>query len=158
MKKFLKILVLILAVAFIGIQFIRPDRSVPTTNQPDTLEFSAAIPDNVKDIVSRSCNDCHSNSTVYPWYSNIAPSSWFLQDHIDSGRRRLNFSTWNTYENNKKRRNLQKVCEEAEQHQMPLPSYLWVHWDAKLSDEQIKILCDWTEAERTRLEKQGGAN
>lgn len=158
MKKVLKIIVLLLFVGFIAIQFIPAGMSNPAVNQSETLEASTEVPDNVKAILKTSCNDCHSNNTVYPWYSNVAPASWFLADHIREGREEMNFSVWNTYEAKKKDKKLEEICSEIQDKEMPLPSYLWIHWDAKLSDEQIKIVCDWVEGERNKLEKSGSEN
>ncbi len=147
MKKFLKIAAIVLAVAFVAIQFIRPDFTNPPINQAETLEASIQVPENVQTILKTSCNDCHTNATRYPWYSYVQPSGWFLADHIKDGRKHLNLSVWNTYEDNRKKRKLSEICEQVETREMPLPSYLYIHWDAKLSDDQIKILCDWTTVE-----------
>lgn len=147
MKKFLKITAIILAVAFVAIQFFRPDFTNPPVNQAETFEASMQIPENVEAILTNSCKDCHSHETKYPWYSNVQPAAWFLAEHIKDGRRHLNLSVWNTYEPNRKKRKISEICEEVESREMPLPSYLYIHWDAKLSDEQIKILCDWTKQE-----------
>ena len=152
MKKSLKIAVLIFAVAFISIQFIRPDFTNPPVNQAETLEASTQIPEDVQAILNTSCKDCHSNETTYPWYSKIQPSAWFLEHHIEEGRGEMNLSLWNTYENNRKRRKLSEICEQVESREMPLPAYLYIHSDAKLSDEQIAILCEWTKQESAKLQ------
>ena len=151
MKKFLKVAAIILAVALIAIQFIRPDFTNPPVNQAETLEASMQIPENVENILTTSCKDCHSHETVYPWYSKVQPSAWLLADHINDGRRHLNLSVWNTYEANRKKRKLSEICEQVESREMPLPSYLYIHWGAKLSDEQIKTLCDWTKQEAEKV-------
>jgi len=151
MKKFLKIAAIVLAAVFIVIQFIRPDFTNPPVNQAETLEASTQVPENVEAILTSSCKDCHSHETQYPWYSKIQPSAWFLADHIEEGRREMNLSVWNTYETKRKRRKLTEMCEQVESRQMPLPSYLWIHQGAKLSDEQIRILCDWTKQETDKL-------
>jgi hypothetical protein len=152
MKKALKIIAVVIFAAFIVLQFFRPDFTNPPVTQAETLQATTQIPENVQAILTRSCNDCHTNETAYPWYSKIQPSAWFLKGHIDNGRRHLNFSVWNTYDSRKKRHKLEEVCEMLNAKAMPLPSYLWIHWDAKLSDEQRKLLCDWATAEKTRLE------
>lgn len=151
MKKTLKIIAIVLFVAFVVIQFYRPDRTVPPIVEAETLEASTQVPENVEQILTRSCNDCHTNKTNYPWYSQIAPGSLFLANHIAEGCHNLNFSIWNTYETKRKRRKPDQVCEQISQREMPLPSYLWIHWSAKLSDEDVKTLCDWTDKEKTRL-------
>jgi hypothetical protein len=152
MKKALKIIAVVLFVVFVVIQFFRPDFTNPPVTQAETLEATTQVPENVQAILKRSCNDCHTNVTEFPWYSKIQPSASFLKGHIDDGRRHLNFSVWNTYEARKKRNKLEEVCEQVEGKMMPLPSYLWIHWSAKLSDEDGMILCDWAKAEKTRLD------
>jgi hypothetical protein len=150
-KKALKIIVIVLFVAFIGIQFIRPDMTNPPVAAEKALESVTQVPEPVGKILERSCSDCHSSKTVYPWYAQIAPASWFLADHIKDGRRELNFSEWGNYETRRKRKKLEEVCEQVKTKEMPLPSYLWIHWGAKLSDEEINILCDWSNAEAAKL-------
>jgi hypothetical protein len=150
-KKVVKIVLVVLVVAFIVAQFFRPDRTIPPENPADTLEASTQVPQNVEAILTRSCVDCHSNRTTYPWYSNVSPFSWFLADHINEGRQELNISTWNTTDIKRKVRKLDKVCEEVQNGEMPLPSYLWIHWDAKLSPNDVNTLCSWTDAEKQRL-------
>lgn len=151
MKKILKIIAIVLVAAFIVAQFFRPNRANPPVNEADTLEASSQVPENVKAVIARSCADCHSNTSKYPWYSNISPVSWFLVHHIEEGRREVNFSEWNTYNPKKKARKLEEICEQVGSGEMPLPSYLWIHWGAKLSADEIKAVCEWTAAERQKL-------
>jgi hypothetical protein len=151
MKKALKIIAIVLFVAFVAIQFYRPDRTAPPIVQAETLEATTQVPEAVEQILTRSCNDCHTYKTNYPWYSQIAPASLFLASHVEDGRRHLNFSVWNTYETRRKRRKLDEICEQVTERYMPLPTYLWIHRDAKLSDEDIKTLCDWTDKEKAGL-------
>ena len=154
MKKILKILASLLFLAFIVIQFIRPDFTNPPIVQGQTLEEVTQVPENVQALLKKSCNDCHSNTTNYPWYSYIQPSASFLENHITVGRNKVNFSVWKTYDAKKQRRKLAEVCEEVQGKEMPLPSYLWIHWDAKLSDADIKTICDWTDAERAKIPEE----
>lgn len=151
MKKILQIAAIILVAAFIVIQFIRPDRTNPPVVATEAIESSVAVPENVSAIVARSCADCHTNTTTYPWYSQIAPASWFLANHIRDGRKELNLSVWNTYSDKKKSKKLEEVCEQVEQGDMPLPSYLWIHRDAALKEGEARILCDWANAERAKI-------
>lgn len=151
MKKILKIAAVVLVAAFVVGQFIRPNFSNPPIVPGETLEDSTAVPAEVQMIMSRSCNDCHSNKTLYPWYSQISPFNWFLADHIGEGRGKINISTWNTYTAKKKIHKLEEICEMLQTKQMPLPSYLWIHRDAILSEEQSKTLCDWATAEAQKI-------
>lgn len=157
MKRALQIIVLVLFLAFVGLQFVRPDFTNPAIVDGQTLEATSQVPDDVEKILVRSCADCHSNATTYPWYSKIQPSAWFLSGHIQEGRRALNLSEWGTYDNRRKKRKLGEICEQIQNKEMPLPSYLWIHWDAKLSDEEIKKVCDWSEAEAVKV-SQAPAN
>ena len=158
MKKALKIIVLILFLAFVGIQFVRPARVNKPIASEQTLETNAQVPEDIQRIFQKSCNDCHTNQTNWRWYSEIAPMSWGMVEHVEEGRTELNFSEWASYETPRKRRKLDEICEQVQTKEMPLNQYVWVHWDAKLSDAEIKSVCDWTEAERARLEKEETAS
>jgi hypothetical protein len=152
-KKIVKIVAIALVLLFLLIQFVRPDRNNPPVNPADTLAATVAVPDNVKAVLARSCADCHSNETTYPWYSNVAPFSWLLADHIRDGRRELNISEWGTYPVRKKTKKLEEICEQVKEGEMPLPSYLWIHRDAALTDADRGLLCDWANAERAKMEQ-----
>ena len=150
-KKVVKIVVIVLVAAFVVLQFFQIDRSAPPVVEADTLEATTNVPPDIALIMGRSCNDCHTNVTRYPWYSYIQPSGWFLKNHIDDGRRHLNFSIWNTYAAKKKAQKLDQMCEQLDLKAMPLPSYLWIHRDAVLSDTDSKALCDWARAESAKI-------
>ena len=152
LKKILKIAAIVNVAALIVVQFIRPDFTNPPVNEAETLEASVQVPENIKAIMNRSCSDCHTNTTVYPWYSQISPVSWWLKNHIDEGRRELNFSVWATYQPKRKAKKLEEVCEQINEKEMPLPSYTWAHRDAILSAEESKVLCDWATAEKAKIE------
>lgn len=151
MKKILKILAILIVLGLVVLQFFRIDKSAPSVVQAETLEAAVAVPPDISLILSRSCNDCHTNTTVFPWYSNIQPAAWLLKDHIDQGRSELNFSVFNTYAAKKKAKKLEEICEQVESKEMPLPSYLWIHWDSALKDTEAKALCDWAKAEREKI-------
>ena len=139
MKKLLIILILI----FIGIQFI--PMNVPAdlpVKEGDTIEAS----EEVQAILERSCFDCHSSHTTFPWYSSIAPVSLFTKYHVKEGREHMNFSTWNSYTDEKKLKYLEKI-PKAIKSKMPMESYLIMHAEAKLSDADKKAISEWaTEA------------
>jgi len=135
MKKLLLLLILI----FIGIQFI--PMNVPA-NLPVQEDEVLEAPQNVQAILKRACFDCHSSHTTFPWYSNIAPVSIFTKLHVQEGREHLNFSTWNNYSDEKKLKYLQKI-PKAIKSKMPLPSYLLMHEEAKLSEDDKKVLTKW---------------
>lgn len=151
MKKILKIAVIVLFAVFLAIQFYRPARVNPEINPAEEI---AGVPENVAGILQKSCNDCHTNNTNWRWYSNVAPVSWEMVEHVEKGREELNFSIWNTYTAKRKDHKLDEICEQIETKEMPLPSYLRVHWDAELNAEEIKTLCDWAKIERQKLETE----
>ena len=150
-KKTLKWFVVVIAVAFVGIQFVRPARTNPAVDQTQTMNNHLQMTPQVAAILDRSCQDCHSNSTRWPWYSNVAPASWFLIDHVNEGRQHLNFSDWAKLDTRRADKKLEEMCEEVTDRLMPLESYTWIHRGATLSDADIKAICDWTETERARL-------
>ena len=151
MKKVLKIVVIVLAVGFVFLQVFQIDKANPPINEGETLESSINVPADISQIMGRSCNDCHSHKTIYPWYTSIQPNGWFMKDHIDEGRHELNFSVFNTYPTKKKAKKLEEICELVSEGEMPLPSYLWIHRDAVLSDSDRRALCDWANNARTLL-------
>ncbi len=139
-------------IAFVGLllvaQLIRPNITNPPVDPAERLETSVDVPADIAAILKRSCNDCHTNETAYPWYSQITPVNWWLKNHIDHGREHLNFSTWARYTPNQKEKRLEEVCEVLESGEMPLPSYLWGHRDAVLSADDAKKLCEWALASK----------
>ncbi len=143
-KKIVKSAALIVFIVLIAIQFWRPAKTTPPIVESETLEATTNVSTDVQAIMKRSCNDCHSNKTDYPWYSNVAPISWKVVQHIDEGREELNFSRWGTYNDKRKLRKLEEICEQIQERQMPHNQYLWIHRDAYLSESNIKVMCDWT--------------
>ena len=135
---YLKIIAVVLIVAFIGIQFVFIER----TNPPITGEIDA--PPQVMELLRRSCYDCHSNETVWPWYSYIAPASWLLADDVAEGRAELNFSEWSGYDDKRKLKKFKEIREEVGEGEMPQWYYILLHPDAALTDEDKQALFDWT--------------
>jgi hypothetical protein len=151
MIKLLKWTVVALALIFVALQFIRPARTNPPVDETRTIQAHARLTPQVAAILDRSCNDCHSHQTRWPWYSNVAPVSWYVVDHVNVGRREMNFSDWAQYDTEHQKGLLKDICKEAKTGAMPLPSYLRLHHEAKLSSEDVKTLCDWANAESLRL-------
>jgi hypothetical protein len=152
LKKVVKITLIVIVVGLIVAQFIRPNFSNPPVVPSETLAASTELPNDVQRVLSRSCNDCHSNETRYPWYSKVTPFNWFLADHVEDGRKEMNLSVWNTYSPKKKIKKLEEICEQVEQAEMPLPSYLWIHRDAVMADGDAQLLCSWAKAESARIQ------
>jgi len=144
--KIIKRVFLVLAVIFILIQFIRPARNIAEVNPAYEITAAIAVPNDVQDIIRISCYDCHSNNTRYPWYVNIQPAAWFMNSHIKEGKRTLNFSEFAKYPLRRQYRRLSDIIENVNYGEMPLPSYLLIHTDAKLSSEQKDKLVKWANA------------
>jgi hypothetical protein len=159
-RKVLKWSAVVVSLLFLGAQLHRPERTNPAVDERRTLRANTHMTPEVEAILRRSCNDCHSSETVWPWYSNVAPASWFLKWHVDEGRRELSFSEWATYTKRKRERKLHEMCEQVESGEMPLKSYLPLHPEARLSDEDKHVLCLWTRQEEERqpeeTQAQGG--
>lgn len=154
MKASLKLIAMVLFSLFAVLQFFRPDFTNPPIVESKILENQLNVSGQVVAILERSCRDCHTNKTIYPWYANIQPIGWYLADHVQEGRRELNFSEWGSFSNQKKRRKLKEICEQVESREMPLPSYLLIHRKARLSDEDVKILCQWAETEIMKIPEE----
>ena len=151
MLKILKFFVILLALVFACVQFVRPARVNPPEVAGRGVEEHLRITPPVQEILNRSCMDCHSNRTEWPWYSNVAPASWLVIDHVNHGRTHLNFSEWARLEREEAGGMLGSICKEAQGGSMPMPSYTLLHRSAKLSDSDVRMLCDWARAESARL-------
>jgi len=152
MKLFRRI-VLALVVLFVVAQFIRPlPGSVPIDPQK-TLSSTGDLPANVATVFNRACRDCHSNNTTWPWYSQIAPVSWMLASHVNEGRRELNIDQWRDYTTKRQLRKLDAICKEVKEQDMPLSSYLWIHHDARLSGDDVRLLCTWAAGEKSKISR-----
>jgi heme-binding protein len=148
----LKKILIGLGIVLIVIQFIRPDK-----NESNDLTYAVStkysVPEAVNDILQVSCNDCHSNKTVYPWYANVQPVAWWLNHHINDGKRHLNFSDFSNAPIAIQNHKFEEVIEMIEEHEMPLPSYtnLGLHAEANLNADQREIIMDWAKAQMTYL-------
>ena len=143
--KAVKIIAIVLLVAFVVIQFIPVDRnqsdSVPKT---DFMLVNDA-PSDIKDKLRVSCYDCHSNNTQYPWYNKVQPVAWFLEGHIKEGKSELNFNEWDALSNRRKASKLRSIIKQIESGEMPLASYTLIHKDAIFSEEETKQVVKYME-------------
>ena len=138
-KRWLLRIVVVLFVAFVAIQFW----PVARTNPPATKPLQASP--EVLAVLKRACFDCHSNETVWPWYAYVAPVSWLVARDVDDGRHELNFSHWGDYTPNKQSSKAGESVEKAESGEMPLPNYLRLHAEARLTPADIEILKRWAD-------------
>jgi len=132
----MKKIAIVLFVVFILIQFFQIDKTNPPVNKGMDFLTIKNTPETLAAQIRSSCYDCHSNETKYPWYSYIQPFGWFLKDHIEEGRKELNFSTFATYEPKRQAHKLDEASEMVEHSEMPLESYLLIHGEAKLTNAQ----------------------
>ena len=151
MKKALKVVAILFALAFVGIQFVRPARMNPPVDETKTYQAKLTVSPEVEAVLTRSCNDCHSNKTDWIWYSNVAPVSWYLSHHVEEGRAELNLSEWGNYAPKRATHKLEEICEQIESGEMPLWDYALMHPSARLSDADKKLVCDWANAERDKI-------
>lgn len=140
MKK--KIIIITIIALIVVIQFIRIDQTNPVNNPHYDYFVVATVPANAQKVIRESCYDCHSNETVYPWYANVAPISWMLQNHIEEGREHLNFSEWGNYSEKDRMEMLEDSMYEIGKGNMPLRPYVMLHPESKLTSEEKKLLRD----------------
>ncbi|MCB0747630.1 MAG: heme-binding domain-containing protein [Ignavibacteriae bacterium] len=138
-SKILIALVLLLVI----IQFFTIDKTNPPAQVDKDFITISNPPAELASMIKNSCYDCHSNQTKYPWYSNVAPVSWLLKNHIDDGRKHLNFSTWSEYDLKKKDRKLDECVEMIQSGDMPMKPYVFMHSEATLNDIQRNQLVKW---------------
>jgi len=151
LKKILKRTFQILLLAFIVIQFFRPAKNKAEGISENDITKVYPVPEDVQSILKTSCYDCHSNNTDYPWYAEVQPVAWWLNDHIEHAKKDLNFSEFGTYNIRRKYRKLEEVSELVHEGEMPLDSYLWIHKDAKLNEQQKLSIANWVTALRDTI-------
>lgn len=129
-------------------QLFRIDKSQKTSDSNHDFAIVLQANPEISQLLKNSCYDCHSNQVNYPWYTNIAPISWWIKHHINEGSHHLNFSEWGTYSLRKADHKLEECVEMIESGEMPMESYLWMHSNAKLSKEQQQLLIDFFNSKR----------
>ncbi len=143
MKKTLKRILLAIVVLLLLLQFYPRAKNNLNGSEAKHLGTVHALPAEVQSVLKSSCYDCHSNHTAYPWYYNIQPVAWWLDDHIAEGKKELNFSEFAGYSLAKQYHKLEEVEELVTDGEMPLKSYTIVHTDAKLTGEQKQAITSW---------------
>jgi hypothetical protein len=144
-------LVLLLAI-FIAIQLAPIERANPTFDPKLRIERHVNVPPEVQAILDRSCKDCHSDETVWPWYSRVAPASWLLANHVREGREQMNLSEWGAMDSDAAKDVLTELCRQIKKGKMPVPSYVWLHRSAALSPADVTTLCTWSDATRKAIQ------
>jgi hypothetical protein len=146
MRRLAKSILILLGMVFLGMQFVSTAATPKTSPAP--VHMAQLVDPKVAAILDRSCQDCHSNRTNWPWYSRVAPVSWIISKHVSEGRDMLDFSAWTHDVQPESDRTL--ICDAVSSGTMPLASYTLIHRKAKLSNQDVKLICDWAEASGTR--------
>ena len=145
-------------VGFVGIQFFPVGGQLnPAVDNGHTIEAQMTPPVHVQQILNRSCKNCHSDATVWPWYSRIAPMSLLIGKDVFNARKTMNFSKWSVQSGLSERSEiglLAAACADIQVERMPLPRYVMLHPEARLSADEKKAICNWSAQETKRLAKQ----
>ena len=148
-----KILITV-AVLLVIIQFIHPEKNKTSEPQANALTTLIKVPDNIKNIFAKACNDCHSNNTRYPWYSLIQPVDWWMNNHVREGKRELNFDEYASKSLRYQYHKMEEIADEVKEGEMPLDSYTWMHRDARLTETEKKEVIDWANNVRANMESK----
>lgn len=136
----------ILLATLIIIQFFHPAKNLSTGLSENDITKVTIVPDRVQEILKTSCYDCHSNNTVYPWYYNVQPIAWWLNNHVKEGKEKLNFSEFGNYSLEKSDKKLHRIAKTIEESEMPLTSYTLIHRNAVLDETQKQLVIDWAKS------------
>ncbi|MEL6987169.1 MAG: heme-binding domain-containing protein [Bacteroidota bacterium] len=132
-----------LLLVFIIMQFFRIDKTNPDFDASKDLLYMAKPEAKVTQLLKDACYDCHSYEVEYPWYTNIAPVSWWIKGHINHGQEHCNYSTWGLQTPEDANHNIEENIERLENKSMPLGSFKWNHPEARISDEERQILIEF---------------
>ncbi|MGK0411927.1 MAG: hypothetical protein ACJA1B_000115 [Polaribacter sp.] len=141
--KILKKVGIVIIVALVIAQFFGPEKNDGEFDTVNAFIAETNPPKEVLKILKTTCFDCHSSKTNYPWYNEITPVNFWLDEHVQDGKKHLNFSEWSSYSLKKKEHKMDELHEEVEEKEMPLDSYTWTHEDANLTPEQIEAVVTW---------------
>ena len=142
----LKKTLLVLLAVLVIIQFIHPRKNKAEGPQSNYIGNTFAVPEDVKTILAKACNDCHSNNTRYPWYASLQPVHWWMNGHINDGKRGINFDNYTNRPLRFQYHKMEDVVEQLKDGKMPLNSYTWIHKAAKLTAEEKAKITGWAES------------
>lgn len=138
-----KVLLSLLAILVL-IQFFRPEKNTAAELiSANDISKKYTVPENVHAILQQKCYDCHSNNTTYPWYYNIQPVAWWMAHHVEEGKDELNFSEFTTYPEKRANHKIEEISEAVNDEWMPLDSYIWIHSDAKITQQDKDLINAW---------------
>lgn len=144
--KIVKKIAIGLLVILVVIQFFRPEKNTEPAITENHIYNVYTTSNEVKTILDKACNDCHTNNTKYPWYASFQPVAWWLNDHIKDGKKHLNFSEYKNYNLRRQYHKMEEVIEQVKEGEMPLNSYTWTHGDAKLTSNEQALLTGWAQS------------
>ena len=137
----------VLVLVFAAAQLIRPGHDNPSTDVGRAIQSHAGTSAELVAVLDRSCSDCHSNHTVWPWYTEVAPVSWAMAYAVKQGRQAVNFSEWAAYSAERQQMLLAQSCRDVSQGKMPGP-YTWIHPEMRLSARDVETICAATQGTR----------
>jgi hypothetical protein len=143
-----------LVVLFAAAQLIRPSRANPPTDESHTLQAHVGTTTGLVAVLDRSCGDCHSNKTVWPWYTQVAPLSWLMAYAVNEGRKAVNFSEWTAYTIDQQQTLLAQSCRDVSQGTMP-GAYTMVRPETRLSPQDIEVICAALSQTQANLPQEG---
>jgi len=151
MKKSILILLLVLILAFIILQFLKPGTINPKEDKNKFITSHLQIPDNIYKQMENSCFDCHSDRTNWPWYSKISPVVYLIKSDVDEGKEHLNFSLWGDYDKSRMLDKLDGIETQVQDDEMPMSIYLPLHPKAKLTENDKKNIIEWARSSKDQL-------
>jgi hypothetical protein len=146
----IKKILLGLLVVFIVLQAFRPAKN-NTGDKSKDISLSYPVSDSVTALFNKACNDCHSNNTEYPWYAEVQPLGWWLNDHVIDGKKHFNLNEFSSYRIAKQYHKLEECIEQVKEGEMPLESYTVIHKEARLSEAERETLVAWFESIRDSM-------
>lgn len=147
----IKKILVVLLIALIVIQFFHPKKNKAEGQQPNYIGNVFTVSDDVKSILAKACNDCHSNNTRYPWYTKVQPFDWFITNHVKEGKSEINFDEFSHKSLRYQYHKMEEITEQIKEGKMPIKSYTWLHKDAILTDVEKSKLLDWAAANQDTL-------
>ncbi len=138
-----KIIIVLLVFSFGIIQFYRPNKNIQKDPTSNDFLIAEKAPEHISNLFKNSCYNCHSNKTNYYWYDQINPAAWYVDDHITEAKKELNFSVWKNTDYRTKRVHLSNIITNINEEKMPIPSYTFMHPEAKLSKVEVEQIIEW---------------
>lgn len=138
----------VILVLMLAGQLVPVNRRNPPVDPSKTIYTTQNVPPRVRLVLERSCKNCHSNETAWPWYSHVAPLSWWIARDVHRARKAMNFSEWGRYSTKRKEDKLEEMCDQVTNGDMPDSMYLLVHREAVVTPQERNAVCQWTEDAR----------